>query len=268
MLVDRNNTKWFATYLNGVVGFNENGPIYKKVTVGAESGNLPVRDVRTIAIDKNNQMWIGTRAGLRVMPVDAFITQDQPTANPIIILDVDGVPQELLYEQFIKDIAVDGANNKWIGTADAGVFLLSPNGQETLAYFTQQNSPLPSNTINDIEINPNTGEVFIATDKGMVSYGGVATAAKGDLSDVFVYPNPVRPGFAGTVKITNLTDNAMVKIADVAGNLVHEARSVGGTVEWDTTAFGKYKVASGVYMIFIATDDGMETKVKKVMIVR
>lgn len=269
MLVDRNNTKWFASYLNGVVGFNENGPVYKKITVGPESGNLPVRDVRSIAIDKNNQMWIGTRAGLRVLPsVDAFLTQDQPTANPVIILDVDGVPQELLYEQFIKDIAVDGANNKWIGTADAGVFLLSPNGQQTLGYFTQQNSPLPSNTINDIEINPNTGEVFIATDKGMVSYGGVATAAKGDLSDVYVYPNPVRPGFAGTVKIANLTDNAMVKIADIAGNLVHEARSVGGTVEWDTTAFGKYKVASGVYMIFIATDDAVETKVKKVMIVR
>ena len=176
--------------------------------------------------------------------------------------------QELLYEQSISDIFVDGANNKWIGTVDAGVFYVSQDGQKTIYHFTTENSPLPSNAINDIDVNGTTGEVFFATNKGMVSFKGVSTTANGNLNNVYVYPNPVRPEFTGTVKISGLMDKVHVKITDIEGNLVNEVISEGGTVEWDTTAFGKYKVASGVYMIFISSEDGAETKVKKVMIIR
>ena len=120
----------------------------------------------------------------------------------------------------------------------------------------------------DIDINGETGEVFFVTENGMVSYKAAATEAASSLANVVVYPNPVRPEYAGTVKITGLMDNVNLKITDIEGNLVYETTSEGGTAEWDTTAFGNYKVASGVYMIFIASDDGGETKVKKVMIVR
>jgi ligand-binding sensor domain-containing protein len=268
MLIDRNGTKWMATNRDGVVGFNESNNTFKKMTIGTDTGNLPASDVRALAIDNRNQLWIGTIKGLRVLPnIGNFQTGDQLTANPIIIVD-DNLAQELLYEQFITDIAVDGANNKWIGTADSGLFFVSPNGQETKYHFTINNSPLPSNVINDIDINSSTGEVFIATAKGMISFKGIATKASEDLTNVYVYPNPVRPQYEGTVKIAGLINRANVKITDIAGNLVYEAISEGGTMEWDTTAFGKYKVASGVYMIFISAQDGVETKVKKVMIVR
>jgi hypothetical protein len=268
MLIDRNGTKWMATNRDGVVGFNEGNNTFKKITIGTDTGNLPASDVRALAIDNRNQLWIGTIKGLRVLPnIGNFQTGDQLTANPIIIVD-DNLAQELLYEQFITDIAVDGANNKWIGTADSGLFFVSPNGQETKYHFTINNSPLPSNVINDIDINSSTGEVFIATAKGMISFKGIATKASEDLTNVYVYPNPVRPEYDGTVKIAGLINRANVKITDIAGNLVYEAISEGGTMEWDTTAFGKYKVASGVYMIFISAQDGVETKVKKVMIIR
>ena len=102
----------------------------------------------------------------------------------------------------------------------------------------------------------------------MISFKGVATGANDDLSNVYVYPNPVRPTYSGTVKVAGLLDKANVKITDIEGNLVFETTSEGGTIEWDTTAFGKYKVASGVYMVFISAQDGGETKVKKVMIIR
>jgi hypothetical protein len=268
MLIDRNGTKWMATNRDGVVGFNEGNNTFKKITIGTDTGNLPASDVRALAIDNRNQLWIGTIKGLRVLPnIGNFQTGDQLTANPIIIVD-DNLAQELLYEQFITDIAVDGANNKWIGTADSGLFFVSPNGQETKYHFTINNSPLPSNVINDIDINSSTGEVFIATAKGMISFKGIATRASEDLTNVYVYPNPVRPEYDGTVKIAGLINRANVKITDIAGNLVYEAISEGGTMEWDTTAFGKYNVASGVYMIFISAQDGVETKVKKVMIIR
>ncbi|WP_125719067.1 type IX secretion system anionic LPS delivery protein PorZ [Flavobacterium ustbae] len=266
--VDRNNVKWIGTYKNGVVGFNETTNAFKKMTIGADAGNLPIADVRTIALDTKNQLWIGTTKGLRVLSnVSSFQSESQLKANPIIITE-DDLAQELLYEQFVTSIAVDGANNKWIGTADSGVFMVSPNGQETKYHFTINNSPLPSNYINDIKINAKTGEVFIATNKGLVSFNGIATEANDDLSHVYVYPNPVRPTYSGTVKVAGLIDKANVKITDIEGNLVYEITSSGGTIEWDTTAFGKYKVASGVYMVFISAEDGGETKVKKVMIIR
>lgn len=266
--IDKNGTKWLSTSADGVIGFNESTNKFKKITTGPDTGNLPVSDVRTVALDTRNQLWIGTTKGLRVLSnVSNFQTENQMKANPIIIAE-DNLAQELLYEQFITDIAVDGANNKWIGTADSGLFLVSPNGQETKYHFTLNNSPLPSNVINDIDINSATGKVFIATAKGMVSFKGVSTAANDDLSNAYVYPNPVRPEYQGTVKIAGLLDRANVKITDIGGNLVYETTSEGGTIEWDTTAFGKYKVASGVYMIFISAQDGVETKVKKVMIIR
>ncbi|KIA98215.1 ABC transporter substrate-binding protein [Flavobacterium sp. KMS] len=268
MTIDKNGTKWIGTNRDGVIGFNESTNTAKKIAVGIDNGNLPTTDVRAVAVDAKNQLWIGTTRGLRVLSnVNNFQTENQLKTNPIIIMD-DGLAQELLYEQFISAIVVDGANNKWIGTTDSGVFFVSPNGQETKYHFTINNSPLPSNQINDIGINSVTGEVYIATSKGMVSFKGIATEANENLNNVYVYPNPVRPEFSGTVKIAGLLDKANIKITDIEGNLVYETTSEGGTIEWDTTAFGKYKVASGVYMIVVSAEDGGETKVKKVMIIR
>ncbi|MBS1535451.1 MAG: T9SS type A sorting domain-containing protein [Bacteroidetes bacterium] len=269
MIVDKNGTKWMTSWRNGIIGFNEKyNNRFKVISNSADGGNLPSFDTRAVAVDNRNQLWIGTLNGLRVLPsVDSFFSNDVLQSNPIIIVE-DGLAQELLYEQSISDIFVDGANNKWIATVDSGVFYVSSDGQKTIYHFTTSNSPLPSNNINDVEANPVTGEVFFATAKGMVSFKGTATEANNNLSNVYVYPNPVRPEYSGTVKISGLTDKAHVKIADIEGNLVAEFITEGGTIEWDTTAFGKYRVASGVYMIFVSSEDGSDTTVKKVMIVR
>ncbi|MEO8234188.1 MAG: ABC transporter substrate-binding protein [Flavobacterium sp.] len=267
--IDKNGTKWVCAFYEGLVGFNEKyGNKCITIKEGQDEGNLPTYDVRAVAVDNKNKLWIGTASGLRILQnVDSFLTQNSLTTNSIIILE-DNLAQELLYEQFITDIVVDGANNKWIGTAGAGVFYLSSDGQKTFNIFTKENSPLPSNIITDIDINILTGEVFIATEKGMVSFKGIATTGAENFENVIVYPNPVRPEYNGSVFITGLMDKANVKITDIEGNLVHEGTSEGGTMIWDTKAIGKHKVASGVYMLFLSSDDGAETKVKKVMIVR
>ncbi len=270
MTIDKNGTKWLVTNKSGVVGFNEklSESIRTKGITQGSKGNLPIFDARAVAVDQNNQLWIGTTKGLRVLPnVDSFMTQSSLNTNNIVILD-DGLAQELLYEQFITDIYVDGANRKWIATADSGLFCVSFNGQKTLYHFTNSNSPLPSNSINDIEMNKDTGELFIATDKGMVSFMTNTTASKSNLDNVLVYPNPVRPNYQGMIHVSGLIDQCNVKITDITGNLVHQATAEGGTIQWDGTAFGQYKVASGVYLVFIVTEDGNSTQAKKIMIVR
>lgn len=269
LTIDRNSTKWICTLDDGLIAYNETyNNVFKKINENSEHTPLPNNSVQAATVDNRNQLWIGTRKGLRVISsVSSFLSEEPLKAYPIIIVE-EGLPQELLYEQFITDIVVDGANNKWVSTADAGVFLFSPNGQTTLYHFTTSNSPLPSNNVNDVDINQSTGEVFFATTKGMVSFKGTAISESKDLSNVIVYPNPVRPEYSGTVKITGVLDKANIKITDIEGNLVYDVISEGGSIEWDTTAFGKYKVATGVYMIFISAQDGIETKVKKVMIIR
>ncbi|MEZ4853029.1 T9SS type A sorting domain-containing protein [Flavobacterium sp.] len=266
MAIDKNNTKWLPTRGNGVVAFNDTQN-NKTLTITADDG-LDASNAFCVAVDNNDQLWIGTNAGLRILSsVNQFLQQNELTVSNIVIQEGD-LAQELFYEQTVVDIAVDGANRKWVAIDNGGVFLVSANGQQTIYNFTKKNSPLPSNNVNDIEIDGVTGEVYFATDKGMVSFLGVSTKPSNDLSEVYVYPNPVRPNYTGTIKISGLTDKANVKITDIEGNLVYETTSAGGTIEWNGTAFGSHQVASGVYMVFAATQDGTDTTVKKIMIIR
>ncbi len=263
------NYVFFGTVSDGLIGYNPTNGAFNIISEDAGNGNLPNKTVRALALDNNNRLWIGTLEGLRVLfsPGSIFDENANIDTQPIIILE-DGVPQELLFELTITDIEVDGANNKWIATASSGVFYLSPDGQETLRQFNTDNSPLPSNNVQDIAIDGFTGAVYFATLNGLVAFDGTSTAPRDNLDNVYAFPNPVRPGFAGNVTIDGLTANANVKITDISGNLVFETTSEGGSVQWDTTAFGKYKVASGVYLVIITGEEALETKVAKIMVVR
>lgn len=267
--ISREGFVFFGTSRSGMVGYNPTTDSYNSISSQAGNGNLPSPSVRALAFDNSNRLWIGTKKGLRVLfNVSGFFEEGANTEAQEIIIEEDGVGQELLALQSITDIEVDGANNKWISTAASGVFYFSPNGQETILRFTKDNSPLPSNNVQDIAIDEVSGRVYFATVNGLVAFDGSSTAPRDDLEGVYSYPNPVRPGFSGNVTIDGLTDRANVKITDIEGNLVFETTSQGGSVLWDTSAFGKYKVASGVYMVLVTTRDALETKVSKIMIVR
>ena len=269
LAISREGFVFFGSAENGLFGYNPTTGAFGKISEGEGQGGLPSVDVRALAFDASNRLWIGTRKGLRVLfSAGAFFDPSSNVESQQIIILEDGVPQELLYQQTITDIEVDGSNNKWIATATSGVFYVSSNGQETLLRFTKDNSPLPSNNVQDVAIDDLTGRVYFATVNGLVAYEGTATAPRDNLDGVYAFPNPVRPGFTGNVTIDGLTSNANVKITDIEGNLVFETTSQGGSVLWDTKAFGKYKVASGVYMVLITSADYLETKVTKIMVVR
>ncbi|WP_340077076.1 two-component regulator propeller domain-containing protein [Leptobacterium sp. I13] len=270
IVIDRNNYKFFTSVRKGVIGFFENNgsPLLGNIEEGENIGNLPSSDVRALAIDTGGQLWIGTTRGLRVLfSTGDFFNEENLQAEPVIILD-DGTPSELLFDQFINDIFVDGSNNKWIATDDSGAFYVSSDGRETIYHFTKENSPLPSNSVNAIEVDGETGKVYFATSNGIVSFQGNAVAPAEILNDVYTFPNPVRPGYIGNVTITGLVRNANVKVTDIEGNLVFETRAEGGSVQWDLTAFGRHKVASGVYMVLISNEDGTDTNVSKIMVIR
>lgn len=253
---------------DGLLGFDPDTNQVARLFGEDGAANLPIDDIRSLALDQSGVLWIGTRRGLRLLFTPSSIFgEDQISTNAIIILQ-DDIPQELLNDQVITDILVDGSNNKWIATTDSGVFLFSSDGQETLQHFTTTNSPLPSNNVQDIALDDQTGIVYFGTINGLVAFKGDQTAPAQDLENIVVFPNPVRPSFRGAVRIEGLTTNSNVKITDIVGNLVYEENTIGGSISWDTTAFGKHKVASGVYLIIITGPLAQETQIAKLMIIR
>ena len=283
--VDDYGNKWIAGLRSGLIGFNnESGTNQLRKVFSQDQSNMPSSYVKSIAVDNNNHLWIGTIQGLRVLyNTSNFFDTSVVTTQQIVILE-DGIPRELLEQQYISDIEVDGANNKWVATIGSGVFYFSPNGQQTIHHFTKENSPLPSNNINDISINYSNGKVYFATDQGLVSYNTGSISSSENFSNTYVYPNPVRPEFnteSERVKITGLTQNVNIKITDIEGNLVAEAQSNinsryrnfnleidGGTAFWNGKNLRNRLVASGVYIIMLSDLDSYETKVLKLMIVR
>lgn len=267
LVVDKNNTKWLPSLEDGMIAFNETKN-NRLARLNVDLGNLPSDNVSTLALDKNNQLWIGTNKGLRVIQnVNQFLqtTSLRPTN---IVIEENGIAEELFYQQYITKIEVNGANQKWVAIAEAGVFLVSPTGKEIIYHFTKDNSPLPSNTINDIAADPISGEVFFATDLGVVSFIGDTSEGQESNASFYAYPNPVRPEYLGEVRIVGLMDRAVVKITDIEGTLVFETTANGGTVVWDTHALNGKRVGSGVYLIMVSSADNNNTKVKKLMIIR
>ena len=284
MIIGDDQTKWIASYNNGFIGFNENGGNPKLKKIFSEQDNMPTDWATALALDNNNQLWIGTFRGLRVLNNTANFFEEESVRVDEIIIEEDGIAKELLFQQFITDIEVDGSNNKWIGTADAGIFYFSPDGQNTIFHFTIDNSPLPSNVINDISIDNANGIVYIATSKGLVSFESGSSSPLEGLQSAFAYPNPVRPTFdivEKKVKIKDVSENVNIKITDIEGNLVAEAQSRtnqrfrgfnleidGGTAYWNGKNLANNIVASGVYLVMLSDLDSFETKVLKLMVVR
>ncbi|MDP4827306.1 MAG: T9SS type A sorting domain-containing protein, partial [Flavobacteriales bacterium] len=185
-----------------------------------------------------------------------------------ILIEQDGNIQILLETEQINSIAIDGANRKWVATASNGVFLFSPDGLEEIHHFTENNSPLLSNNVLDIAINHKRGEIFFATDRGVISYMSDATNFDDEISTMSIYPNPVREDYVGLITIDGLAYETDIKITDVSGNVVYNSTSNGGRATWDATGPDGRRVATGIYLIFAARSDGDATNVGKIAVIR
>ncbi len=276
MVIDKDQNLWFATETNGLFGYtysetidNIGDDFHINLTSGDYSGALPSDNVTAIAVDLDGELWIGTDAGFAVL----YNTSGSFTANPgdynaqRIKVRFEGNVEYVLGSTHITDIEVDGGNRKWMATNGAGLVLLSPDGSEIIQQLTKENSELISNNIYDLKMNQETGELFIITDMGLISYRSDASQDDADYSSTKVFPNPVRPGYEGLITIQGIRYDSDVKVTDVAGNLIFKTTSNGGTATWDGKRVDGSKVESGVYLIWTATNEGTSRKVGKVVVV-
>lgn len=276
LVLDYNSNKWFSLDGVGLYGYNDNGTIDNpaddqivNLNTGATTGALPSNTVNAIAVDFDNEIWIGTDNGFAVLynSQSAFGAAAGDYNAQRIKVEYEGNVEYVLGNTNITDIEVDGGNRKWFGTANSGIILLSADGQEVIEQHTTENSPLISNNIIDLKLDHSTGELFIITDKGLVSYRTDATYEDPEYSNVTVFPNPARPEFEGPITIQGIRYNSDVKITDIAGNLVYKTTSNGGTATWDGKNVQGEKVSTGVYLIWTAANEGKGRYVGKVLVV-
>jgi hypothetical protein len=271
--IDRNDQVWVV--MPGqpeilVFKENANGTVtYKKLAKGTGKGNLPEKcnKVYCITEDIDGKMWVGTDHGVvYYFPENILEAGADIDAQPVKVIDGEFV-QLLLENENILSIAIDGGDRKWMGTR-RGAWLFSPDGTKQINYFNKDNSPLLSDVVNDIEIDPLSGEVFFATDKGLVSYRGTATeGGKTNAKEIKVFPNPVRENYAGLIAIKGLVRNANVKITDINGNVVYQTVAEGGQATWDGKNFKGEKVSTGVYLAYCTDEEGTSTTIEKILFI-
>ena len=243
-----------------VLVFNPATDEVQSIVGSASATDLPGRLITDLVVDRNGLVWIGGDQGIAYFPNPGRVFSDVLLVRPVF------ERQFLLRDEYVTCLAVDGGNRKWVGTRN-GLWLFSETGEELVHRFTQENSPLISDAILDVAVNPLDGEVFVVTDRGLVSYRGGATEGSVTHQSVEVFPNPVRSSFGGTVGIRGLAQNATVKITTISGALVREVRAQGGTATWDGRNRGGQAVSIGVYLLFSATADGEETYVGKLAVI-
>lgn len=274
LVVSENDDKWILVRGNGLYALNSANSVAKAQKVVAyfrnETGEIftDMNDVNTFIEDKNGAFWVGSSIGIAVFSNPEKVWKDATlyASRPGLNLK-DGKFHPLLENELITAIAVDGANRKWIGTKSSGIFLVSEDGDTEIAHFTTDNSPLLNNEIVDIAINQKTGEVFIGTISGLISYMGEATETNDKFTDVYVYPNPVRETYDGPVVVKGLVDNTDVKITDITGNLVYKTKSLGGQAIWDGKNLNGNRCKTGVYLVFLTDAQGEQTKITKLMFI-
>lgn len=276
--IDFQDNIWMGTYANGLVGLMHQGTLNDpsddqtiQLTTGELMGNLPSNKITALAADFDGELWIGTDAGFAVLynASGAFSAGTGNFDAQRIKIPFEGNFENVLGEASITDIEVDGGNRKWMSTANAGLILLSSDGTEIIAQFTEDNSPLISNTIYDIELNHKSGELFIVTDKGLVSFRIDATYEDPTYQTLNVFPNPVKPDYFGPITLQGIRYNSDVKITDAGGNLIFRTQSNGGTATWNGQNLNGEKVPTGVYFFWTANNyQGGDRKVAKVLVIR
>lgn len=269
LVVDDDGQVWFVSLdAGGVVLYDPAGTIedatddrYLYFSTGAGAGNLPSNNALCIAKDNTNNIWVGTDNGIGII---SNCNAPGPCDAQIPIVQYDQFAGYLFAGNNVRTIAVDGGNRKWVGTDD-GVWLLSPDAQKIIYRFTAENSPLPANQIRKIAIDQVTGDVYIGTQNGMVSFRSTATEGGKENSNVSIFPNPVSHDYAGTVAIKGLAANVDVRITDINGQLVYKTKAFGGQAVWDGKDYNGRKPQSGVYLVFASSGDGSQTYTGKII---
>lgn len=229
-------------------------------------------EIYALLEDNNGQVWVGTDQGVFIIPDPKKLTDPNMRIQRIKVPRNDGTnyADYLLDGEPINSLAVDGVNRKWIGTKNSGAYLVSEDGSQIIEHFTIDNSYLPYNAVYAIACDKFSNAVYFGTAAGLVKYNSDAAPASDDYSNVYAYPNPVRPEYNGWITISGLMEDSLIKIADASGNVFFQGTSQGGMITWDGCDASGNRVKTGVYYVFASQNgnSGSSGAVTKILVVK
>ena len=275
-ILDSRGLIWFVNSHYEAPGLFCYNPETDKLSVfhnfkNQDGSSIMVIQMRFVLEDAYQNLWIGTNVGPLRLTTEQMQNPSEAIFEQIKVPRNDGtnLADYLLAGVDISCMAIDGGGRKWFGTNGNGAYLISADNMKQVQHFLSSNSKLLSNNIESIAIDDKTGEVFFGTDKGLCSYMSDATKPSdnpgGD--DTYAYPNPVRPDYKGLITVVGLAYNSDVKVVTTNGILVAKGTSNGGTFTWDGNDLNGKRVASGIYMVQTADQEGNNGTVCKIAIV-
>ena len=222
--------------------------------------------------DDKGRVWLGSKQGIFYVNAASGIDENTVVVRPKVPRnDGTNFADFLLDSDQINSIAVDPSDRKWIATDASGVYLVSEDGSRIINHFDSSNSPLPTNRVTAVVCDPHSNIVYFGTTDGLLSYKSDSAPAREDYSEVYAYPNPVRPDYTGWITIAGLMDNSLVKITDSAGNVIYQGTSEGGMLSWDGCNSAGERVRTGVYYVYASTGGNGQSSsgaVTKIMVVK
>jgi len=258
--IDEKGKKWIVSEHGYIFVFDDNGTIFDKsddkwIAISRADGLNGNPTV--IKFDNRGDLWVGTTYGLNII-----VDLDEP-------LKAGSIRSVFALRDFyINDIAIDGANNKWVATKN-GVWVLSPDGTNVIAQYDASNSPILSDDVKSIAFDLNSGVVYFGTDKGLTSLKTEFGKPAENFTTMKIYPNPFHPEKDLNVVIDGLVANSTIKIFTISGDLVKTIITPGGkTGIWDgKNEKGQY-VPTGIYIIIAYNEDGTQVGIGKIAILR
>ncbi|MDW8109055.1 MAG: hypothetical protein RMJ81_05290 [Candidatus Kryptonium sp.] len=258
--IDEKGRKWIVSDHGFIFVFDDKGTIFDRSDdrwIAISRANGLNGEPTVIRFDQRGDLWVGTKYGLNVI-----VNTDEPLRTGSIRSVF------ALQDFYINDIAVDGANNKWVATKN-GVWVLSPDGTNVLMHYNTTNSPILSDDVKSIAFDLNSGIVYFGTDKGLTSLKTEFAKPVGTFSTIKIYPNPFRPVKDLNVVIDGLVENSTIKIFTISGDLIRTILTPGGRIGvWDGKDEKGQYVPTGVYIIVAYSEDGTQVGIGKLAVLR
>ena len=223
---DNNNNIWVGTrpYGNIATLFKYNGTIWSYYN--NTNSTFPISSIYSIAVDENNNKWIGTGGGL-VKFDDTTFTLTATLGFPVCQ---------------VNDIEIDRFGVLWCATSQG---LVRYDGVSAYTYNTS-NTTLPSNNMKFAAIDGNDN-IWIAFNSinGVAKGEGLITGSeklKVESEKLKVYPNP--SGNKIKISVPNHTKETGVSIYNLSGSEVFKEQFKSSEIEINTESFQK-----GVYLL-------------------